>query len=227
MTTAGGATRMATEARSKGAAPGPRDPAGIIRESRAIALRETDLSGVPDDLVEVALRLVHACADPEIVAHLAFSPGAGTAGRDALRGGACVLVDCEMLAHGITPSRLPAENRVVCTLNAPGVAERAGRLGGTRSAAAVDLWRDSLAGAVAAVGNAPTALFRLIEMLGEGAPRPALIVAMPVGLVGATEAKQALIESRVDVPYIALTGRRGGSALAAAAVNALAADDPP
>ena len=201
-----------------------RDPAEIYRVSRALALRETDLGGVPDDLVEVALRLVHACAMPEIVADLAFSPDAGAAGRTALRAGAAVLVDSEMVAHGINRARLPAANPIRCTLTAPGVAERAERLGTTRAAAAVELWRDALAGAVVAVGTAPTALFRLVELLGEAAPRPALVIAMPVGFVGAAEAKAALIEGDFAIPYIALRGRRGGSALAAAAVNALAAD---
>ncbi len=202
-----------------------RDPVEIYRVSRDVALRDTDLAGIPGDLVEVALRMVHACGMPDIVADLAFSPGAGDAGRAALRAGATVLVDTEMVAHGIVRARLPAANPVVCSLNAPGVAERAERLGVTRSAAAVELWRDALAGAVIAVGNAPTALYRLLELLEEGAPRPALVVAMPVGFIGAAEAKEALIEGAFDVPYVALRGRRGGSALAAAAVNALAAAD--
>ncbi len=202
-----------------------RDPVEIYRVSRAVALRDTDLAGIPGDLVEVALRMVHACGMPEIVADLAFSPGAGDSGRAALRAGATVLVDTEMVAHGIVRARLPSANPVVCSLNAPGVAERAERLGITRSAAAVELWRDALAGAVIAVGNAPTALYRLLELLEEGAPRPALVVAMPVGFIGAAEAKEALIEGAFDVPYVALRGRRGGSALAAAAVNALAAAD--
>jgi precorrin-8X/cobalt-precorrin-8 methylmutase len=201
------------------------DPADIHRASRALALRETDLGDIPGDLVDVALRLVHASAMPEIIADLAFSPGAGDAGREALRAGATVLVDTEMVAHGVVREALPAANPVVCTLNAPGVAERAARQGVTRAAVAVESWRDALAGAVVAVGNAPTALYRLLELLEEGAPRPALVVAMPVGFVGAAEAKEALIEGGFDVAYIALRGRRGGSALAAATVNALAAGD--
>ena len=201
-----------------------RDPAEIYRVSHERARAETDLSGVAADLVEVALRLVHASGEPGIVADLAASPGAGDAGRAALRAGATVLVDTEMVVHGVIRARLPTDNAVLCTLNAPGVAERAREIGTTRSAAAVELWGDALAGAVVAIGNAPTALYRLIELLDAGAPRPALIVAMPVGFVGAAESKQALIESRLGVPYIAIRGRRGGSALAAAAVNALASE---
>jgi precorrin-8X/cobalt-precorrin-8 methylmutase len=201
-----------------------RDPAEIYRVSRATALAETDLSGVAEDLAEVALRLVHACGDPAVIAGLVASPGAGEAGRRALREGATVLADTEMVAHGIIRTALPGANRVRCTLNEPGVAECARAEGITRSAAAVDLWRDGLAGAVVAIGNAPTALFRLIELLEEGAPRPALIVAMPVGFVGAAESKEALIDSGFGVPFIVLAGRRGGSALAAATVNALASE---
>lgn len=200
------------------------DPAEIYRLSRARALDETDLAGVANDLVEVALRLVHACGEPGIVKDLVYSDAAGAAGRTALRSGAAVLTDTEMVAQGVIRSLLPAANRVVCTLNAPGVREAANRAGTTRSAAAVDLWRETLAGAVVAIGNAPTALFRLLELLDGGAPRPALIVAMPVGFVGAAESKQAVIEADHGVPHIVLRGRRGGSALAAAAVNAMAAD---
>ena len=200
------------------------DPAEIYRVSRRRASDETDLGGIADDVVEVALRLVHACGEPDIVESLAYSGGAGTAGRAALRSGAAVLTDTEMVAHGVIRSLLPVGNRVVCTLNEPGVREAARRAGTTRSAAAVDLWHETLAGAVVAIGNAPTALFRLLELLDGGAPRPALIIAMPVGFVGAAESKQAAIEANHGVPYIAPKGRRGGSALAAATVNALAAD---
>ncbi len=199
-----------------------RDPAEIYRVSRACARAETDLTGVAADLVEVALRLVHASGEPGIVADLAASPGAGDAGRAALGAGAAVLADTEMVVHGVIRAGLPADNAVLCTLNAPEIAERARAIGTTRSAAAVELWGDALAGAVVAIGNAPTALYRLIELLDAGAPKPALIVAMPVGFVGAAESKEALIE--IGVPYIAIRGRRGGSALAAAAVNALAAE---
>ncbi len=201
------------------------DPAAIYRLSRERALAASDLTGVADDMVEVALRLVHACGDPGVIADLAASHGAGAVGRAALRDGAHVLVDTGMVAQGIVRARLPAANQVTCTLNEPGVAGRAARGGTTRTAAAVDLWRDALAGAVVAIGNAPTALYRLMEIMDAGAPKPALIVAMPVGFVGAAEAKQALIDGGYGVAHIALRGRRGGSALAAAAVNALACDD--
>ena len=201
-----------------------RDPAEIYRVSRAAALAETDLGGVAEDLAEVALRLVHACGEPDVVAGLAASTGAGDAGRAALRHGATILTDTEMVAHGIIRAALPAANRVLCTLNEAGVAGRAKADGVTRSAAAVDLWAGELAGAVVAIGNAPTALYRLIEMLEDGAARPALIVAMPVGFVGAAESKEALIGSGLGVPWIALTGRRGGSAFAAATINALATE---
>ena len=199
-----------------------RDPAEINRVSRALAMREADLDGIPDDLVEVAVRLVHSCGMPEILADFAFSAGAGAAGRAALCAGATVLVDTEMVAHGIIRKRLPAANPVVCTLNAPGVAEQARRLGITRAAAAVESWRDTIAGALVVVGNAPTALYRLLELLEEGTSPPALNVAMPVGFVGAAE---ALVDGGFGVPYLTLRGRRGGSALAAAAVNALAMED--
>jgi precorrin-8X/cobalt-precorrin-8 methylmutase len=199
-----------------------REPAAIYRRSREIALAETDLDAVADDMREVALRLVHACGEPSVVADLRASPGAGTAGGAALANRAAILCDTEMVTHGVIRAALPKGNRVECTLNNAGVTEAAKRQGMTRSAAAVDLWDDDLDGAIVAIGNAPTALYRLLERLADGAPKPALIVAMPVGFVGAAESKQALIDGDYGVPYMALTGRRGGSALAAAAVNALA-----
>ncbi len=201
-----------------------RDPDEIYRASRALALLETDLSAVPEDLVELALRLVHASGDPSTVADLRASNHAVAAGRAALDGGAAVFCDTEMVAHGVIRAHLPAENPVICTLKDDAVPASAKRLGTTRSAAALELWGDALDGAVVALGNAPTALFRLLEMIEEGVPRPALIIAMPVGFVGAAEAKQAVIDGDHGVPYVALAGRRGGSALAAAAVNALMAD---
>ena len=200
-----------------------REPAAIYRRSREIALAETDLGAIADDMREIALRLVHACGEPAVVADLRASPGAGAAGNAALTTGATVLCDTEMVAHGVIRTALPKGNRVVCSLNNVGVTGAAERHGMTRSAAAVDLWDDDLDGAIVAIGNAPTALYRLLERLEDGAPRPALIIAMPVGFVGAAESKQALIDGDYGVPYMAVTGRRGGSALAAAAVNALAA----
>ncbi len=201
-----------------------RDPDEIYRRSFTAVRAATDLSGLAPDMESLALRLVHACATPEIVADLVHSDGAASVGRAALAAGAPILVDAAMVAAGIARSRLAANNRVLCTLDAPGVAAAAKAAGTTRSAAAVDLWRPHLAGAVAVFGNAPTALFRLLELLAEGAPRPALILGFPVGFIGAAESKSALAEGPGGVPFIALLGRRGGSALAAAAVNALAGE---
>jgi precorrin-8X/cobalt-precorrin-8 methylmutase len=177
-------------------------------------------------LAAVAVRLVHACGMPDIVGELAWRPGVVGEARAALGSGAPVLADCRMVADGVTPARLPAGNDVICTLDDPEVPALARHLGTTRSAAAVELWRDHMSGAVVAIGNAPTALYRLLELLAEGAPRPAAILAFPVGFVGAAESKQALIEADLTVPYLTLRGRRGGSAMAAAAVNALGADGP-
>ncbi len=195
------------------------DGAEIYRRSFAIIRAEADLSAVPDDLEPVVVRMIHACGMTDLPADLAWSDGVGTAGRDALAAGAPVLCDSAMVAAGITRSRLPAANQVVCTLSDPAVPGLAQRLGTTRSAAAVELWRDHLDGAVVAVGNAPTALFRLLEILADG-PRPAAVIGVPVGFVGAAESKAALAASRL--PYVVVRGRRGGSAMASAAVNALA-----
>jgi precorrin-8X/cobalt-precorrin-8 methylmutase len=199
-----------------------RDPKEIYRRSFAIIRAEADLRALPPDLEAVAVRLIHAAGDPSIVADLAWSDGAAAAGRQALTQGAPILVDTEMVAAGINRIRLPAGNSVICTLAEPGVAEAAQTAATTLSAAAVDRWRERLAGAVIAIGNAPTALFRLLELLDQGAPRPALILGFPVGFVGAAESKEALIAHATGVPFITVRGRRGGSAFAAAAVNALA-----
>ena len=198
------------------------DPAAIYAKSFATARAETDLSALPPALHSLALRVVHAAADPALVADLRWSPGAAEAGRKALAEGAPILVDVEMVAHGITRARLPAQNRVLCTLRDPAVPELAVRLGTTRSAAALELWREHLAGAVVAIGNAPTALFHLLEMIAAGAARPALVLGFPVGFVGAAESKAALAANDMGLAFVALAGRRGGSAIAAAAVNALA-----
>ena len=199
-----------------------RDPQEITRRSFEIVRAETDLSALPNPVAEVALRVVHACGMPEIAGDLATAGDLAEAGRSALRAGQPVLADCAMVADGITRSRLPAENPVRCTLNDSRTPDLARQLRTTRSAAAVDLWGEDLAGAVVAIGNAPTALFRLLELLRQGALRPAVILAFPVGFVGAAESKDALIAANLDVPYLTLRGRRGGSAMAAAAVNALA-----
>ncbi len=198
-----------------------RDPGEITRRSFEIVRAEADLGALPEALVAVAVRLVHACGMPDIVGELAWWPGVVGEARAALGSGAPVLADCRMVADGVIRERLPAENAINCTLDDPEVPALARSLGTTRSAAALELWHDDLSGAVVAIGNAPTALYRLLELLAEGAPRPAAILAFPVGFVGAAESKKALIEADLTVPYLTLRGRRGGSALAAAAVNAL------
>jgi precorrin-8X/cobalt-precorrin-8 methylmutase len=199
-----------------------RNPAKIYRQSFEIARRDANLNDVPDDLIDVALRLIHAVGMPDIIEDLAASPGAAIVGREALRNGAPVLCDVQMVAHGITRTLLPNRNEVICTLNDPRTPDHAGALETTRSAAAVEFWTPWQDGAVIAIGNAPTALFHLLERLEDGAPKPALILGFPVGFVGAAESKAALIDNPFGVPFVALKGRRGGSALAAAAVNALA-----
>lgn len=197
-----------------------KDPDEIYRRSFATIAGEADLDSLPNDLRDIAIRIVHACGMTDIVADLAFSAHAGAAGTQALAKGAPILVDAEMVSHGIIRRRLPKANTVICTLNDTAVPATAKALGTTRSAMAVDLWLPHLDGAVIAIGNAPTALFRLLELIEQGAPRPALVLGFAVGFVGAAESKEALIQS--GLPFIALRGRRGGSAMAAAAVNALA-----
>jgi precorrin-8X/cobalt-precorrin-8 methylmutase len=197
-----------------------RDGAEIYRHSFAIIRREADLARFSGPEERVAVRIIHACGMVEAAADLQFSPGAALAAIAALQGGAPILCDARMVAEGVTRARLPAANEVICTLADPSVAALAARLGTTRSAAALDLWLPKLAGAIVVIGNAPTALFRLLEMLAAGAPAPAAIIGMPVGFVGAAESKQALAASAY--PSIIVRGRKGGSAMAAAAVNALA-----
>lgn len=201
-----------------------RDGAAIYRESFATIRAEADLSRIPPDLEKLAVRVIHACGMVDVVADLAFSSGAGAAGRAALANGAPILCDAKMVAHGITRARLPANNDVVCTLDDPTVPALAREIGNTRSAAALELWRPHLAGSVVAIGNAPTALFHLLDMLAAGAPRPALIIGIPVGFVGAAESKALLAQDHHGVPFVVVHGRRGGSAMAAAAVNALASE---
>lgn len=200
-----------------------RDPAEIYKRSFETVRAETDVSGLSADEGTLAVRLVHACGMPDIVKDLVFGPGAIEAGRTALGEGAAILTDVEMVRHGIIRARLPAENPVLCTLHDAGVKERAAEERITRSAAAVDLWREGLKGSVVAIGNAPTALFRLLEIIGEGVAPPAMIAAFPVGFVGAVESKEALIDFGAGkaIPFVTLRGRLGGSALAAACINAL------
>jgi precorrin-8X/cobalt-precorrin-8 methylmutase len=199
-----------------------KDGAEIYRRSFATIRAEADLSGLPADVARVAVRMIHACGMVDLVRDLAYSPQVATAARKALLSGAPVLCDAEMVASGITRKRLPAGNEVVCTLRDPSVPARAEKLGTTRSAAALDLWLDHLEGAVVAIGNAPTALFRLLEMIAAGAPRPAAVLGIPVGFIGAAESKEAL--AATDLEHLIVRGRRGGSAITAAAVNALASE---
>ena len=198
-----------------------RDGGEIWRQSLGIVRAETDLSDVPEDLVPIIARMVVASGTPDIVADLAWTDDFADAGQAALGAGAAILTDSRMVLAGIIRARLPAGNRIVCSLYDPAVAAHADQQGTTRSAAAVDLWGEALAGAVVAIGNAPTALYRLIEVIEEGAPRPAAILGFPVGFVGAVEAKQALIDAKLGVPYLTLRGRRGGPSFPAAAINAL------
>ncbi|PVX84273.1 precorrin-8X methylmutase [Paraburkholderia unamae] len=201
-----------------------RDGQAIYRESFATIRAEADLSHIPADLEKLAVRVIHACGMVDVAADLAFSAGAGAAGRQALAQGAPILCDAKMVAFGVTRARLPANNAVICTLDDPAVPELAREIGNTRSAAALELWRPHLAGSVVAIGNAPTALFYLLDMIAAGAPRPALILGFPVGFVGAAESKAQLAAERHGVPFVVVHGRRGGSAMAAAAVNALASE---
>ena len=199
-----------------------RDGAAIYARSFAIIRAEADLARFAAEEADVAVRMIHACGLVEAAAFIQFGGGLVAAARAALAAGAAILCDAEMVAHGITRARLPAGNAVVCTLNDPRVPALAQRLATTRTAAAMDLWGERLAGAVVAIGNAPTALFRLLELIDAGAPKPAAILGIPVGFVGAAEAKDALMQNPRGVPFLVVRGRLGGSAMAAAAVNALA-----
>lgn len=203
-----------------------RDPAAIYRESFAIVEREARLDRFPPGMAALATRVIHACGMVEVADRLSYSENAYQAGHNALLGGAPILCDCEMVGAGIIRRYLPRENEVIVTLNDAGVPERARSIGNTRSAAAVELWGDRLAGAVVAIGNAPTALFHLLELIDAGAPKPAVILGFPVGFVGAAESKAELSANPRGCDFVALRGRRGGSAIASAAVNALAAGLP-
>lgn len=201
-----------------------RDGQEIYRQSFSTIRAEANLVGIPEDLEKLAVRVAHASGMVDVIQDLRFSKGAGTAGRDALKQGAPIIADCRMVAEGVTRSRLPADNKVICTLHDPRVPELAKEIGNTRSAAALDFWEPHLAGSIVAIGNAPTALFRLLELLDAGAPKPALILGFPVGFVGAAESKDMLAADSRGVPFVIVRGRRGGSAMAAAAVNALATE---
>jgi precorrin-8X/cobalt-precorrin-8 methylmutase len=199
-----------------------RDGTAIYRKSFAIIRAEADLSRFTTDEADIVVRMIHACGQVDVAHHVVFGGNLVGAARDALIVGAPILCDAEMVAHGITRARLPARNAVICTLNDPRTPEIAAKSKTTRSAAALDLWQERLEGAVVAIGNAPTALFRLLEMIDAGSPKPAAILGIPVGFVGAAESKEALAANAGGVPFLLVRGRIGGSAMTAAAINALA-----
>jgi precorrin isomerase len=202
-----------------------RDGNEIYQKSFATIRAEANLSILTPDLKVVAVRLIHACGMTDIVKDLAYSEDVVKIGRAALQNGANILCDAQMVANGVTRKRLPANNPVICTLNEPEVANLAKDIGNTRSAAAMELWRSHIEGSIVAIGNAPTALFHLLELLDQGFPKPAVILGFPVGFVGAIESKAALAENSRGVPFLTIHGRRGGSAMAAAALNALAMEN--
>ncbi len=199
-----------------------REGAAIYRQSFATIRAEADLTGLDPTLERVVVRMIHACGMVDLVSDVAATPGFGAAGEQALRAGAPILCDTAMVASGVTRSRLPAANEVICTLSDPSVPALAAGLRTTRTAAALELWRDRLGGALVVVGNAPTALFRLLELVEEGVPRPAAVIGVPVGFIGAAEGKAMLAAHPCGIEHLVVHGRRGGSAIAAAAVNALA-----
>ncbi|MFE1546915.1 precorrin-8X methylmutase [Streptomyces sp. NPDC058718] len=199
-----------------------KDGAEIYRRSFATIRAEAELAGLPADVAQVAVRMIHACGMTDLVQDIAYSPRVVTNAREALRAGAPILCDAQMVASGVTRKRLPADNEVICTLSDPAVPGLAAELGTTRSAAALELWRDRLEGSVVAIGNAPTALFYLLELIAKGAGRPAAVLGIPVGFIGAAESKDALAEQTLGLDYLVVRGRRGGSAMTAAAINALA-----
>ncbi|MFB9554413.1 precorrin-8X methylmutase [Streptomyces roseoviridis] len=199
-----------------------KDGAEIYRRSFATIRAEADLAGLPADVAQVAVRMIHACGMTDLVKDVAHSPAVVTAARAALRAGAPILCDAQMVASGVTRKRLPADNDVLCALSDPAVPALAAELGTTRSAAALELWRDRLEGSVVAIGNAPTALFHLLEMIAKGAGKPAAVLGIPVGFIGAAESKDALAENTLGLEYLVVRGRRGGSAMTAAAINAIA-----
>ncbi|MBM08759.1 MAG: precorrin-8X methylmutase [Magnetovibrio sp.] len=198
-----------------------RNPNEIYRRSFEILRRECNFSRLPNEIRPIAERLVHACGIPEILENIAWGGLPAETARTALNNGANILVDAEMVGAGIMKKKLPKKNAVICTLNDPNTPKIAADKLNTRSAAAVDLWTNDIENSLVVFGNAPTALYRMLELLSDGAPKPAAIFAFPVGFIGATESKEALIEHAGSTPYITLRGRLGGSAMAAAAVNAL------
>jgi len=202
-----------------------KDGAEIYRQSFAAIRTEADLGRFSAQESQVAVRMIHSCGMVDLTRDIAFSPGAVLAGRAALQAGAPILCDVQMVASGVTRRRLPANNEVLCTLSDPRVTDLSRRIGNTRTAAAVDLWLDRLDGAVIAIGNAPTALFHLLERLGDSDIRPALIIGIPVGFIGAAESKRALAENDLGLEYIVVHGRRGGSAITCGALNSIASEE--
>jgi precorrin-8X/cobalt-precorrin-8 methylmutase len=199
-----------------------RDAGEIYRQSFATIRAEADLSRFPDDVARVVVRMIHTCGQVDLSEHVAFTPGVVTATHAALAAGAPILCDASMVAAGITAARLPAGNEVVSLVTDPRAAELAARRDTTRSAAGVELWAETMGGAVLAIGNAPTALFRLLELIDDGVPAPVAVLGGPVGFVGSDQSKQELIDNPRGMDYLVVQGRRGGSAMAAAAVNAIA-----
>jgi precorrin-8X/cobalt-precorrin-8 methylmutase len=202
-----------------------RDGAEIYRRSFATIRAEADLARFPADVSRVVVRMIHACGMVDLVSDVDHSPNVVRDARAALLAGAPILCDAQMVAAGVTRRRLPADNEVVCTLSDPRVPGLAAEMGNTRSAAALELWRDRLDGAVVAIGNAPTALFHLLDLIAAGAPRPAAVLGVPVGFIGAAESKDALADNDLGVEYLVVRGRRGGSAMTAAAINAIASEE--
>ncbi len=201
-----------------------RDAAEIYRQSFATIRAEADLAPFPEDVARVVVRLIHTCGQVDLTEHVAFTPGVVAATHAALAAGAPILCDSSMVAAGITAARLPARNEVVSLVADPRAPELAEQRGTTRSAAGVELWADRLDGAVLAIGNAPTALFRLLELIDEGVPAPVSVLGGPVGFVGSAQSKDELVERPRGMDYLVVRGRRGGSAMAAAAVNAIATE---
>jgi precorrin-8X/cobalt-precorrin-8 methylmutase len=201
-----------------------KDGAEIYRQSFAAIRATADLSRFSADEARVAVRMIHSCGMVDLTRDIAFSPGVVQAARAALQGGAPILCDVSMVASGVSRRRLPADNEVLCTLAEPGIADLARQIGNTRTAASVELWRDRLEGAVVAIGNAPTALFHLLELLRDTNVRPAAVLGIPVGFIGAAESKQALVDNDLGLDYIVVRGRRGGSAITCGALNAIASE---
>ena len=197
------------------------DPSEIYRRSFETVRKESDLSGLPEGVDLLLERVIHACGMPDVIDDFAFGGDPALAGRDAIRSGADVIMDTEMVRSGIISSQLPKKNKLICTTHSSVALDVARKQKITRSAAAVEQWKPYLSGAVIIIGNAPTALFRLLELIAQGAPFPALILGFPVGFIGAAESKEALISNAGSIPYATIRGRRGGSAMASAAFNAI------